>query len=83
MAFWHRKKEDLKPGTCECGHSRSAHKKGKFRCMADFPPCDEHPEVWADCACQIYIRDEDDDDDGSPGDAGTPSPGELEELYNR
>ena len=86
--FWNRKsnpeepsnpEEILRPGTCECEHMRCAHEKGKGMCHAQFPPDEESPE-WTECACQIFILDDDGDDDPDPE---TPTPSELLELYQR
>lgn len=64
--------ENLTPGECECGHTRSTHKNGKSKCLGHWPP-DEETDYWTDCSCQIYIRDD------TPE---TPTSGELEKLYN-
>ncbi len=78
IEFWNRPKEILKPGLCECGHSRCVHKKGKGRCKGEFAPDNDTP-FWTDCSCVVYIKD--DDDDGYDGYQPTPSPAELEKLY--
>ncbi len=71
----------MKPGKCECSHERCAHVGGKGRCVAEYPP----DKVWlngAICSCQIYIPSKDDDDDGED-DPETPSPAELERLWQK
>lgn len=75
-----KKKEDeiLKPGKCECDHNRSSHEKGKGKCHITFAADKEYP-FGASCACQVYIRDK--DEGGNSYDPGTPSPAELEKLY--
>lgn len=82
LTYWLIPKPDeiLKPGDCECGHSRCYHKKGKGECMAGFPPDAETP-YWTDCGCQVFILD--DDDDGGEDEPETPSPEELEKLYQK
>lgn len=85
MSFWDKfrkpaqpaQPEYLRPGTCECGHDRCSHVDGKGKCCAGFPADKEWPD-GADCACQIFIRDDDDGPDGAPE---APSPTELEKLY--
>ena len=77
MSWFNRKDERLIPGDCECGHERCSHVKGKGRCMAQYPPDSECKE-WSECACQLYIReDEGEDENESP----TPSPEQLEESF--
>lgn len=68
---------ELRPGTCECTHERCAHVGGKGRCAAAFPADAEWPK-GAVCACQMFIRD---DDNNGENDPETPSPKELERLY--
>jgi hypothetical protein len=69
----------LKPGICECEHERSTHVGGKGKCCAEYPPDKEWPR-GAQCACQLFILNDDDDGDDDPE---TPSPAELEWLYQR
>ncbi len=82
--FWNRnpkqEEEVLRPGRCECTHIRSAHEKGKDACHAWHPPTDDFPS-GGKCACQVFIRD--DDDGGDDPDPEIPSPSELETLYQR
>jgi hypothetical protein len=47
--------------------------------MGGFPPDAETP-YWKDCRCHIFILDDDDDGEDEPE---TPSPEELERLYQR
>ena len=79
ITAWLEPSLPLLPGDCECSHARCAHRGGTGRCGAQWPP-DENNGIWTNCACQIYIRDDDDDDDGEPE---TPSPEELETMYQR
>ena len=78
MLWWKRKpkqEEVLRPGLCECTHNRSSHENGKGKCHATE---DDWPD-GSSCACQIYIRAEDDNDgDVQPE---TPSLSELEKMY--
>lgn len=69
----------LRPGICECEHERCAHEFGKGKCRACYPADKEWPD-GAECACQIFILDEDSDDDHQPE---SPSPEELERLFKR
>lgn len=71
--------EQLKPGKCECGHKRCSHTEGTGACNTDYGISNEFPK-GAHCACKIYIRDS--DNGGSP-EPETPTPSELEKLYNR
>lgn len=69
----------LRPGDCECGHSRCVHERGIGRCGVQYHP-DGECDAWTICACQIYIRDNDSDDgDDDP----TPTPAELERMYQQ
>jgi len=77
---WRQKQlQHLRPGPCECEHDRSSHVNGTGRCKGMWAPDEETPE-WNECSCQIYIRDDDGGGDASPE---TPSPSELEELFNK
>lgn len=38
----------LTSGECECGHARSSHTSGKYKCRVDF-------DNWHKCVCQLYI----------------------------
>lgn len=78
LISWIFPKLDLTPGICECGHKRSSHKNGKWRCKGSFPPDKETPQ-WTGCSCQLFILDDDDDSDDEPE---TPTPSELEKIYN-
>lgn len=78
--FWNRKpkvEEVMKPGKCECEHERCCHEKGKGKCHASFPPDKEWP-YGSGCACQVFILDDDDDAGPLPE---TPTPSELEKIY--
>lgn len=79
MAFWNWLigVNYLKPGICECGCNRSTHVNGKGKCCAEYPPDSEWPN-GARCACQVYIRDEDNDGGDEPE---VPSPSELERIF--
>lgn len=68
--------ENLTPGVCMCRHSRNGHVKGKYSCKVQNPP-DQEFHYWSDCACQIYIKDEDEGGEDTP----TPSPDELERMF--
>jgi len=81
MFWWSKPKEPLKPGICECGHARCLHKKGTGRCNKNWGPSDKHLGYLSVCACEIYIPKKDDNDDDPQPD--TPSPSELEALYQR
>lgn len=75
--WWNRKpKPELTPGLCECNHNRSSHDEGVGECNVRFP---DRPG-WG-CACLVYIRKKDSDDPGP--EPVTPTPGELEKLYQR
>jgi hypothetical protein len=71
--------EVLRPGNCECGHIRCCHRKGVGRCNVEYPVYDGWP-YGGNCACDIYIRAKDNDPYVEPE---TPTPSELEKLYNR
>jgi hypothetical protein len=70
-AFWGTK-EDLRPGTCECGHKRCCHQAGKGACYVATPNMPRYA-----CACTIYIPKKDDGGDFIP------TPQDLEKLYSR
>ena len=72
----------LTPGECECGHSRCCHKDGKGRCGVGYAPNSEDNETnhWLQCACQIFILDDDNDDDDE-SDPVNPEIDELEKIY--
>lgn len=45
--WWTKRKAELAPGKCECGHERCAHIKGSERCVV---------AAWPNqCACQVFI----------------------------
>ena len=71
--------EMLKPGICECEHDRCVHKNGRGKCCGHWPP-DKETNYWTDCSCQLFIPEKDDDAADSPE---TPSPSELEKLWQR
>lgn len=71
--------ESLRPGYCECEHARCSHVGGKGECKGQWPP-DEEAKEWTDCACQIFIRDDDDSDGDEPV---VPTPEEMEKMFNR
>lgn len=70
----------LKPGYCECGHLRCSHKNGREECHGQWAP-DEKQDKWRGCSCQIFIIDEDEEDDEGPEE--TPTPQDLERLYQK
>jgi hypothetical protein len=77
--FWQKKPEVfLTPGTCQCSHDRCHHIDGKGKCRVEYPPCEDHPKEWISCACQVYIRD---DRNGGEQVDPTPSPADLEKIY--
>ena len=81
------KPEFLKPGDCECGHSRCCHKDGRGACSVVYDkdddgkpyPADEH---WT-CACLIYIPDDDDENDDTPDVPNDPEVVELERMMQK
>lgn len=75
--------QPLKPGTCECSHARCAHRDGKGKCAAGFKPHSDLNDTdgWLYCGCQCFIPKRDDND--GEDEPRTPSPEELEKLYNR
>jgi len=74
----------LKPGVCECGHRRCNHVAGKGKCScAICKPDDKHTEYWGLCACQTFILDKEEDDDDDEEEPETPSPEELERMYQK
>jgi hypothetical protein len=77
VVFWLRIRTPLTPGYCECGHPRCSHRKGKGACAGHFPPCEEHKD-WRTCACLLFIEDEDEGDDDR---TETPSPTDLERMF--
>jgi hypothetical protein len=70
----------IMPGICECGHIRCLHVGGKGKCAKSYPPSDKWP-TGAICACQMFIKNNDDDD--GEDEPETPSPEELERLYQK
>ncbi len=75
--------EPLKPGVCECDHLRCCHEKGKGACRVGFEPrSEENPSnEWTECACQIFILDEDHDDgDDQPNIPIDPEVAELQRM---
>ena len=50
-------KEPLKPGTCECGHIRSNHRRGRSKCAAMFILVGGGESKSYQCACQLFIED--------------------------
>lgn len=76
--FTKKENEFLKPGKCECDHHRCAHKNGKGRCAGGWPP-DQETDYWTGCSCQIYIPKK--DDGGGENTVPTPTPAELEKLF--
>jgi hypothetical protein len=70
----------LKPGKCECGHLRCSHIGGKGKCTLAWPPS----EKWLNgsiCSCQVFIPKK--DNDNREEEPETPSPEELERLYQK
>jgi len=78
------KPESLLPGKCECGHSRCCHIDGKGACRVAICRDDDDKPLpqseWAICACQIYIRDDDDDSGDGPDTPIDPEVAELERI---
>lgn len=81
------KTQPLKPGKCECTHFRCSHNEGRHRCRVVFKT--ENGLVTA-CACQIYIKYEDDDSGGDDSVKPENGPSEKEvsdkevnELFNK
>lgn len=70
----------MKPGKCECGHLRSSHVGGKSACTLAWPPNEEWP-TGSHCSCQVFIPYK--DSDGGEGEPETPSPEELERLFQK
>ena len=90
MTWWKKeepitpKPEFLKPGECECGHSRCLHTEGRYKCQVAIYTDDYGrpllKEQWGMCACQIYIPDDDDDGDSGPPDPVDPEVAELQRM---
>jgi hypothetical protein len=62
MWFYRKAKEEaLKPGICECEHTRCSHENGTGPCTVQYAPHTEDNEwdVWAVCACRVFILDKD------------------------
>ena len=72
----------LTPGTCECEHIRSVHRKGKYRCCVQYPPHteDNDSDVWTSCACEIFIPEK---GGGGNEPIPDPSPEEVEKEIAR
>lgn len=87
MMFWNKNSESapvepLKPGICECGHLRCCHINGIGRCTLAWPANEKWPS-GSHCACTVYIFDPGEDDDKGDEDPETPSPEQLERLYEK
>jgi len=82
--MWWNKREsepevEMTAGDCECGHSRCCHENGKGRCHVHYPADKEWPN-GAQCACQVFIRDDDYEDDDTPETPIDPEVAELERM---
>lgn len=55
--WWNRDHVELKPGVCECHHSRCGHTDGTGRCHAHLAPHSTYntTDQWLLCGCQIFI----------------------------
>jgi hypothetical protein len=76
--------EFLKPGECECGHGRCYHRNGKHECgvaiTTDSHDKDLPKSEWGECACKLYIPDDDGGDDDAPDVPVDPEVAELERM---
>jgi hypothetical protein len=72
----------LKPGTCECEHSRCCHERGTGQCHVQYEPHteDNKTDKWSCCACQIFILDDDNGNDDTPEVPVDPELAELEKM---
>ena len=69
--------DELEPDTCQCGHARCSHEKGRYKSHVYFV---EGPAKGRQCACQIFIKKGGRGKGSSPV---TPSVDELERMFNR
>lgn len=69
----------LKAGICECTHLRCSHIEGRGRCSLVFEPSEKFPR-GSFCSCQVFIPRKDNYGENEPE---TPSPEELEKLYQK